>query len=58
MLAGAAPDASVLCNVLAERKALLRYGKRPLPGIHDEPCPTSLLSEEHGLEIFMGSYDW
>ena len=45
MLAGGAPEASVLSYVLAERKALLRYGKRPLPDIHDEPAPTDLLSE-------------
>jgi hypothetical protein len=45
MLAGEAPEASVLSYVLGERKALLRYGKRPLPNIHDEPAPTDLLSE-------------
>jgi hypothetical protein len=45
MLAGEAPEASVLSYVLAERKAILRYGKRPLPDIHDEPAPSNLLSE-------------
>lgn len=45
ILAGEAPEASVLSYVLAERKALLRYGKRPLPDIHDEPAPIDLLSE-------------
>ena len=45
MLTGEAPEASVLSYVLAERKALLKYGKRPLPGIHDGPAPTNLLSE-------------
>ena len=45
MLVGGAPEASVLSFVLAERKALLKYAKRPLPGIHDEPVPTNLLSE-------------
>jgi hypothetical protein len=44
-LAGGAPEASVLSYVLLEREALLEYGKRPLPGIHDEPSPVSLLSE-------------
>lgn len=44
-LAGGAPEASVLSYVLAEREALLKYGKRPLPGIHNEPSPASLLSE-------------
>ncbi len=45
MLAGEAPEASVLSYVLAEREALLKYGQRPLPDIHDEPAPTNLLSE-------------
>lgn len=45
VLAGEAPEASVLSYVLAERKALLRYGKRALPDIHDDPAPISLLSE-------------
>lgn len=45
MLAGGAPEASVLSYVLAERKALLRYGTRPLPDIHDESAPTNLLSD-------------
>lgn len=45
VLAGEAPEASVLGYVLAERKALLRYAKRPRPAIHDEPAPTNLLSE-------------
>ena len=44
-LAGGAPEASVLSYVLAEREALLKYGKRPLPDIYDEPSPASLLSE-------------
>jgi hypothetical protein len=44
-LAGGAPEASVLSYVLAERKALLKYGKRPLPDINDEPAPADLLSE-------------
>jgi hypothetical protein len=44
-LAGGAPEASVLSYVLAEREALLGYGKRPLPDIHDELSPTNLLSE-------------
>lgn len=44
-LAGGAPEASVLSYVLAEREALLKYGKRPLPDIHDEPSPASLLAE-------------
>ncbi len=45
VLAGEAPEASVLSYVLTECKALLQYGKRPLPDIHDEPAPTNLLSE-------------
>jgi len=45
MLNGEAPEASVLSYVLAQRKAILRYGKRPLPDIPDEPAPTNLLSE-------------
>lgn len=45
ILAGEVPDASVLSYVLAERKALLAYGKDPLPDIHDEPAPADLLSE-------------
>jgi hypothetical protein len=44
-LAGEAPEASVLSYVLAERKSLVKYGRRPLPDIHDEPSPSSLLSE-------------
>lgn len=44
-LAGGAPEASVLSYVLVEREALLKYGKRPLPDIHDEPSPANLLSE-------------
>jgi hypothetical protein len=44
-LAGGAPEASVLSYVLAERKALLNYGSRPLPDIHDEPGPANLLAE-------------
>ena len=45
VLASGAPEASVLSYVLAEREALLKYGKRPLPDIHDDPAPISLLSE-------------
>lgn len=45
MLAGEVPEASVLSYVLAERKALLTFGNRPLPDIHDEPAPADLLSE-------------
>jgi hypothetical protein len=45
LLAGGAPEASVLSYALAESKALLKYGKRPLPAVHDEPAPTDLLSE-------------
>jgi hypothetical protein len=40
MLTGEAPRASALSYVLAERQALLEYGKRAageLPGIHDPP---------------------
>jgi hypothetical protein len=44
-LVGTAPEASVLSHVLAERKALLKYGERPLPKPIDEPAPTSLLAE-------------
>lgn len=44
-LAGTAPEASVLSYVLAERKALLKYGRCPLPDVFDDPSPSSLLSE-------------
>ncbi len=44
-LAGGAPEGSVLSYVLAEREALLKYGKRPLPDIYDEPSPVNLLLE-------------
>lgn len=45
LLAGGAPEASVLSYVLAEKNALLRYGRRPLPDLHDEPSPPSLLAD-------------
>lgn len=44
-LVGTAPEASVLSYVLAERKMLLDYGERPLPDLHDEAAPASLLAE-------------
>jgi hypothetical protein len=43
-LFGIAPEASVLSRVLAERKALLKYGERPLPELDDDPAPADLLA--------------
>jgi hypothetical protein len=47
-LTGEVPDASILSYVLAERQALLEYGKRAAgepPEIHNAPSPVDLLSE-------------
>jgi hypothetical protein len=44
-LVGVAPEASVLGYVLAEGKALLEYGHRPLPDLDDESAPDDLLRE-------------
>jgi hypothetical protein len=45
---GEVPGASILSYVLAERQALLEYGKRAAdepPDIHDLPSPVDLLSD-------------
>lgn len=47
-LSGEVPRGSLLSYVLAERAALLEYGKRAaarVPRIHDAPSPIDLLSE-------------
>jgi hypothetical protein len=52
-LAGDVPDASVLSYVLAERQALLEYGKRAAgepPAIHEPPSPLDLLSDARRRE--------
>lgn len=46
VLNGEVPGGSVLSYVIAERLALLEYGKRAtgdLPGLHDPPSPVDLL---------------